>query len=310
MSARAGRMLALLTLATTLCGCAAHGSRVAVAAPPRARVAARHDDTPRRGKIAAPAVVPAGASDAIAEALAKAAQEPSEPWWPYHAAELQEAVGRSAAAESSLRLVLARDPAYAPALTRLSRLLDLQGRHEEAIRLLAPVRDPNVSFRSDERAAILAGLALHEAALGRDADARATLAAVGRGGKEDVAGVTAYLAVRAGSADSALALTAVALRANPASAANHDNRGIALLRASDPDGAAREFERAIELDPTLPGPYYNLAILERWYRLDREAAAKRFAQYAKLSHADPDSLFAELGKGLPPAPVAGQENDR
>ena len=41
---------------------------------------------------------------------------------------------------------------------------------------------------------------------------------------------------------------------------------------ADPDSAAHEFERAIALDPSLPGPWYNMAILERWYRLDRAAA--------------------------------------
>ena len=76
-------------------------------------------------------------------------------------------------------------------------------------------------------------------------------------------------------------------------------RSHARTRASDADGARREFERAIELDPARAAPYYNLAILERWYRLDTAAAAKRFQQYWSLSHADPDSLYAELGGGTP-----------
>jgi Tfp pilus assembly protein PilF len=99
-------------------------------------------------------------------------------------------------------------------------------------------------------------------------------------------------------------LTQVAVKAVPGSAANHNNLGIALLRAADPDGAAREFERAIALDPRLPGPWYNMAILERWYRLDRTAAAQRFQQYWARSHADPDSLAAELAHDSPAPPVA------
>ena len=48
-------------------------------------------------------------------------------------------------------------------------------------------------------------------------------------------------------------------------------------------------------------PYYNLAILQRWYRMDPAAAAIRFKQYWNLSHADPDSLYAELGRNTPVA---------
>jgi len=300
------RLLLAAMAAMAISGCASRGNRVAALPAPRMRVAAHADKL--HGADVAP--TPPAPTDALAEALARSAREPAEPWWPYRAAQLQEAAVQAAAAESSLRVVLARDPAYAPALTRLSLLLYVQGRHEEAIQLLAPVRGQTVKLRTAERAAVLAGLALHEEALGRDADARATLGVPGRGEADVVAGVAAYLAVRSGSADSALALTAAAVHAMPASAASHNNRGIALLRASDPEGAAAEFERAIAIDPALPGPYYNLAILERWYRLDPDAAARRFAQYAKLSHADPDSLFAELGKGPRVPPVAGAEPDR
>lgn len=247
--------------------------------------------------------------DPLAEARARAEQNPSEPWWPTRAAQLEAASGRTAAAESSLRTALERDSAYAPALTRLSRLYYEQGRHEDAVRLLAPLRDRRVSLRSADRAAALSGLALHEAALGREDEAQAVMAMLSRDEREDAAGVAGYLALRGGSADSAAKLTEAAVKAAPASAANHNNRGIALLRSADPDGAAREFERAIALDPTLPGPYYNLAILERWYRLDHAAAAKRFQQYWTRSHADPDSLYAELGRGSP-APVAEEGPNR
>ncbi len=246
---------------------------------------------------------PTFAGDPLGEARARAQEDPGEPWWPYRAAELETAARQPAAAESSLRAALARDSTYAPALTHLSRLLFEQGRHEEAVRLLAPVRDHRVSLGPDERAAALAGLALHESALGHDDEARAALELLGREARADAAGVAAYLAVRGRSADSAAKLTEAAVAAAPGSAANHNNRGIALLRAADPDGAASEFERAIALDPSLPGPYYNLTILERWYRLDPVAASKRFQEYWTRSHADPDSLYAELGHGSP-IPVA------
>ena len=252
---------------------------------------------------------PAFAAHALGEARAHAEQSASEPYWPYRVAQLESAAGHVAEAERALRTALARDSSYAPALTQLSRLLYAQRRHDDALRLLAPVRERRVPLGASDRSALLAGLALHEAALGHNEEARAVLGMAASGDREDAAGVAAYLAVRGGTADSAARLTEDALRAAPESAANHNNRGIALLRSADPDAAAFEFERAIALDPALPGPWYNLAILERWYRLDPVAAAQRFQQYWTRSHADPDSLYAELGHG-PSVPVAEEGHPR
>ena len=236
--------------------------------------------------------------DPLAEAQLRAQEQPGEPWWPYQVATLEARAGRSAEAEASLRAAVARDSGYAPALTALSRTLYEQGRHEEAIRMLAPVREGRVTLSDGDRATLLAGLALHEAALGRDADARETASSLPR---EQAAGVNAYLAVRDTNRDEAEKATASALKDAPGNAAFHNNRGIALLRAADADAAEKEFLRAIELDPTRAAPYYNLAILERWYRQDAAAAAARFKQYWSLSHADPDSLYAELGRNTPVA---------
>jgi tetratricopeptide (TPR) repeat protein len=236
----------------------------------------------------------ARSEDPLVEARRRADEQPGDPWWPYQAATLEAKAGRTADAEASLRKAVARDSSYAPAVSALSRALYEQGRHEEAIRLLAPVREGRVTMSDGERAAVLAGLALHEAALGLEADARETAAGLPR---DEAAGVNGYLAVRGTDRDAAGKATEAALRAAPGSAAFHNNRGIALLRAADADAAEKEFLRAIELDPNRAAPYYNLAILERWYRLDAAAAATRFKQYWKLSHADPDSLYPELGRG-------------
>jgi tetratricopeptide (TPR) repeat protein len=230
--------------------------------------------------------------DPLAEARLRAQEQPTEPWWPYEVAALEANAGRPAEAEASLRAAIARDSGYAPALSALSRTLYEQGRHEEAIRLLAPVREGRVTLSDGDRATLLAGLALHEAALGLEADARETAASLPRDAAASVGG---YLAVRGTDRDAADKATASALVVAPESAALHTNRGIALLRAADADGAEKEFLRAIEMDPSRAAPYYNLAILERWYRLDSAAAAARFKQYWSLSHADPDSLYAELG---------------
>jgi tetratricopeptide (TPR) repeat protein len=240
------------------------------------------------------------ALEPLEEARVRASEQPAEPWWPYRAAELSAAAGRPADAEASLREAIGRDSAYAPALAHLSRTLYEQGRHEEALRLLAPVRERRVSLPPEQRAALLSGLALHEAALGRDSEARETLELLSRDERSDAVGVASYLAARVGAADSSAASARAVPRAADKSAAVHNNRGIALLRAGDPDQAQREFERAIELEPSRAAAYYNLAILERWYRLDTDAAVKRFQQYWSRSHADPDSLYPELGRGLPP----------
>lgn len=295
-------------LGATASGCGLrllHRGGPAVMRSPRAadaatQTAGRHDKEKHHRDKQSASLFPA---DPLGEAREHAVENPNEPWWPYRAAQLEATAGHTAAAENSLRTALARDSTYVPALTRLSRMLYEQGRHDEAVRLLAAVRDQRVSLRATDRAAVLSGLALHEVALGHEDEARSTLALLGHGERDEAAGVAAYLALRGSSADSAVKLTEAALKAAPESAANHNNHGIALLRSADPDAAAREFERAMALDPSLPGPYYNLAILERWYRLDPVAAAQRFQQYWTRSHADPDSLYAELGHGSP-TPVA------
>jgi hypothetical protein len=48
--------------------------------------------------------------------------------------------------------------------------------------------------------------------------------------------------------------------------------------------------RAHEIDPDLPGPLYNLAILEEFYLMNHEEAASWFERYWSLSQEDPDHL--------------------
>jgi tetratricopeptide (TPR) repeat protein len=284
------RLIALaLLLADT--GCAARGRALAPGALPQAHAATAREGRAKRGDP-----VPSRTADTLEEARRGALEQPGEPWWPTRVAEIEDLAGHPAEAEAALREALVRDSAYAPALTRLSRLLYAQGRHAEAVALLEPVREHRVPLAPADRAAALAGLALHEAALGRDAEARGALALLARDERDGATGVAAYLAVRGTALDSALAATERAVRTAPGSAAQQNNRGIALLRSGDVDGAQLAFERAIALDAGLPGPYYNLAILERFYRLDTAAAERRFRDYWTRSHADPDSLFTELGR--------------
>jgi hypothetical protein len=69
------------------------------------------------------------------------------------------------------------------------------------------------------------------------------------------------------------------------------------LRAGDAPAARRELVRAMELDPFLPGPLYNLALLDHHFFLDDEAARRWFSRYWELSRDDPDSLRGALFPG-------------
>jgi tetratricopeptide (TPR) repeat protein len=285
------------------------GSKQAPAAGTTSRAEPKAAKKEKKSKPSADEHARSIAADPLDEARARAAAEPNEPWWPYRVAELEARGGRREASEAALKDALAREPGYAPALTSISRLLYQQGRHAEAVTLLAPVRDGSIVLDEDDRAAAIAGLALHEVALGNDDRARAALGELEKSGRTGALAVSAFLAVRGTDAGSALERTEAAVQAAPKSAANHNNRGIALLRSGDPEGAEKEFAKAIELDPRLPGPYYNLAILERWYRMDHDQATHRFQQYWLLSHDDPDSLQVELLRGKP-APVAEDGDPR
>jgi hypothetical protein len=57
----------------------------------------------------------------------------------------------------------------------------------------------------------------------------------------------------------------------------------------------------MDLDSHLPGPYYNLAILEKFYLLDDAAAAHWFQKFQQRSSDDPDGLaklFEPTNPGL------------
>lgn len=221
--------------------------------------------------------------------------EPGEAYWPYRLGVLLAAADSSRAAEAALRRAIALDPAHAASLALLSRLLFEQGRHAEAIRDLEAARAG--AFAAGMPAALLEGLALHYDAIDRVADARAALGAIPRGERPGSARV--YLTLRGDAPGEADGIAAEAAQREPKSAVHQNNLGIARLRAGDPDGAAKAFDRAIDLDSALPGPYYNMAILEKFYRFDDAAAARWFARYRERASADPDGLAGSIGADAP-----------
>jgi tetratricopeptide (TPR) repeat protein len=281
--ARAGALAALLAAGVALSGCGLHllPHRGGAPAPPAAAAAVQ--EAPRAPR------------DPLAEARARAAAEPAEPYWPYRAGQLLVAADSLRPAQIELRTALARDPGYAPALSLLSKLDFDSGRHAEAVALLEPVLRAPERYSAAERAGLLAGLAMHYDALGRTDLAAATLATLTRREQERAGAAAVYVELRGEHPDSAADLARAALDDDQKSAVNQNNYGIARLRAGDPKAARTAFLAAIDRDPELPGPYYNLAILEKYYRFDDAAAGRWFSAYWKRSQEDPDSLGRVLG---------------
>jgi tetratricopeptide (TPR) repeat protein len=233
----------------------------------------------------------------------QATLDPKQPYWSYRIAQIYLDTDSLASAEASLKASLARDPDYGPALSLLSKLYYEAGRHEEAVTLLEAARvHAGGSLPPD----LLAGLALHYDALGRLDLAAGTATAAARGEDADARSALVYVTLRGNHPETAAAPATAAVDDDPRSAANQNNYGITRLRAGDPAAARIAFLKAIELDPKLPGPYYNLAILEKFYLFDDEHAARWFKAYRDRDQSDPDSLAQAFAKSDAHA-TAGKE---
>lgn len=215
---------------------------------------------------------------------------PEEPYWSLRLAIVKIANGDPLGAELALLTALERSPGYAPALSLLSKLYFDLGRHEEAIEKLEAARTQIESFPDGIPEEFLAGLALHYDALDDLDTSEALMAEIPHSGDAQIPSPRVYLALRGESPETATDLAAAALKRDDKSAVNHNNYGITRLRAGDPEGARAAFVNAIDLDPNLPGPYYNLAILEKYYLLDDATAAEWFRLYEKRAQDDPDGL--------------------
>jgi tetratricopeptide (TPR) repeat protein len=235
----------------------------------------------------------------IQEARQRVMAFPDDPYWRYRLSQFYVVADSLPAAEVALQSALARDATYAPALALLSKLYFESGRHAEAVRLLEPVRSRPDAFPSDTRQALLTGLALHLDALGRPDLAGAAIPRAADADLKRTGPAMVYVSLRGDHPDSAADLARATLHEDSRSAVNLNNYGITRLRAADPKGAREAFMKAIERDPGLPGPYYNLAILEKYYLLDDDAASRWFRDYWKRSHQDPDSLVGVFADEAP-----------
>ena len=231
------------------------------------------------------------------EAREKSALDPKEPYWDYKLAQTYLAADSVPQAERSLKASLARDPGYAPALSSLSKLYFDQGRHEEAITMLEAARTRPDGSPGELPQVLLVGLALHYDALDRLDKTNALLADAVRLDPKSAHSANVYLTLRGEKPDDAKDLAAAERDEHPKSAVSENNYGITKLRAGDPTSARKAFLKAIELDPKLPGPYYNLAIIDKFYLFDDDQAMTWFKEYRARSKQDPDSLVGVFQKG-------------
>lgn len=185
-------------------------------------------------------------------------------------------------------------------VTRWSAAAWAAGRHDEAGELLSAWLSARGGVSSSagmvgaDEAAVRAALAVHLEALGRVEEASAVLSPCADG-DAGVARARTWLSLRGDAFASALADAERAVAHSPASAADRNNLGIALLYAGRPREAREAFLSARELDPALPGALYNLAIVESAYFFDDGAARRWLDAYRRLSDEDPDGLFVTVG---------------
>jgi len=225
------------------------------------------------------------------------ALSPKEPYWPFHIAQACVEADSLPLAESNLRASLALDPCYAPALSLLSKLEFDAGRHDEAIRMLEAARSGANACPGKLPPELLTDLALHYDAINRFDLADNLMSSLSPGERKAMGSAAVYLTLRGSDPAPATELAQWAVMDQPHSAVSQNNYGITRLRAGDPAGARKAFQEAIKIDPKLPGPYYNLAMLEKYYAFDDAAAANWFKQYRERANDDPDGLADALEKG-------------
>ena len=237
-----------------------------------------------------PSTAPAGIESQVTEFREQEKLAPKEPYWPYAIASAYADADSLIRAESELRASLDRDPCYAPALSLLSKIEFDAGRHDEAIRMLEAARTGASACPGTMSPELLTGLALHYDAIDRPDLAESIMNSVPEGSKKSLGAAAVYLTLRGQDPAAAADLAEADVHRHPHSAVSQNNYGIVRLRAGDPEAARKAFEEAISIDPKLAGPYYNLAILEKFYALDDQAAARRFKEYRELASDDPDGL--------------------
>lgn len=235
-------------------------------------------------------LAPAEAVDQLSSTRAKMTLAPNEPYWAFRMGELYAAADSTMLAVKHLNDALTLDPSYAPAAALLSKIYYDAGMYAQGVDLLDAFIARNAQAPDELRVA----LALHADAAGETARAQTVLSGC-RTSSDDARAARAYVTLRGQNPKSAIAAAKEALDANDASAANHNNYGIALLHAGRPVEAREHFKTALSIDDKLPGALYNMAIVDAFYFFDEAAGREWFARYKKVANDDPDDLAARLG---------------
>jgi tetratricopeptide (TPR) repeat protein len=286
-SSAASRVIAALLLAAAAAGCGGGGR--AVSMDPWSETAA----------------IP-GASwiEKIRTAETSAVLAPGDPYWPHSLGMLYASVDSMGRAEGWWVKALAVDPTYPPALSRLTQAYYLDGHHKDAVLRLEAAKAICAQRKVPFPPELEADLALHYEAL-EETDKANALRMDMEARNVVPASVGAYLLLRGADFLAAREPAERAMVQHPGSAVHFNNFGITRLQAGDPVEARKAFLQARELDPALPGPLYNLALVEKFYFMNDEAAREWFDRYWTLSHDDPDYLRAEFAEAAePPAPMA------
>jgi len=221
--------------------------------------------------------------------------EPNEPYWPQRLAEMHLAAGDEDSALYYCDTALTRSAGYAPAVALRSEFHYRRGEHAEAVALLERARDANGSLPP----ALGVSLSLHLEALGEFDRADQVFAALPEG-DPDVRALYGYRILRGDNFKNAVEPERSLVEHQPDVAAHRNNLGIALLYAGKPEEAKQEFEKAHEMDPKLPGPLYNLAIVERFYFFDEKSSNEYLQNYLLLASDDPDGLVEQFAAGVEP----------
>ncbi|MFN8548060.1 MAG: hypothetical protein U0527_08880 [Candidatus Eisenbacteria bacterium] len=199
------------------------------------------------------------------------------------------------AADQEVAQALAIDSLDAPSLVLQSDLDYRAGRHDAAIARLEAARPHLVPCPIE----VTAALALHLAARGEADRAESLLAPFYADTRsadwKRLGSVLTFAALRSSHPESRGPRAAEEALAALDSPINRNNQGIALLVRGDAEAARTQFLEAHAQDPTLPGPLYNLAIVERFYFQSEAKAREWFEQYLALSDQDPDGLKSVLG---------------
>jgi len=222
---------------------------------------------------------------ALLEARTQMEQSPSEPYWPYRVGHLYAGADSLSNAIVYLQAALDRDRDYAPAVSLMSKIYYNGETHNQAIVMLEDYIARNPGAPDAMRAA----LALHLEAIG-DLDRAEAVLGECNGDSREVRTARVFVSLRGDNLASVLETAQAALEANPKSAANHNNYGIALLYAGRPEEAREAFVRALEINDALPGALYNMAIVETFYFFDEDKGRKWFERYKQHASTDPDDL--------------------